>query len=279
MLVSRRSWPIVLLLSLTAAFTNDAKLASDIELGRRLGDIAAQALEATLTVKPEDPSAHAQLLGYYYDRAASFPQKRLAHVLWFIRHRPADPLTPAYGMISPLSDAPGYKEATDAWDKQVDGHPTDAAVLADAAVFFDNGTDTANAQDLLRRAVDAEPQVIRVARAVGRLARAPGRPPARPVGRPVPAGAGPARAGLQADARPDRPVPRADRRADGRLPGRRPDLGQADRVEPAGGRPTTSPTTPPMPTPSTAPTSSWARSRSTAGTWTGPRSSWPPPPR
>ena len=159
MFVSRRSWPVVTLLLLTTAgFTHDAKLAAEIERGRRLGDDAAKGLEAALALKPDDAATRAQLLGYYYDRAAAFPQKRLAHVLWFVGHCPADPMTPAYGMVNPLSDSPGYKAVTDAWDKQVDGHPTDAAVLADAAVFFDNGTDTAHAQDLLRRAIDAEPK-------------------------------------------------------------------------------------------------------------------------
>ncbi len=179
MSVHRRSWPVALLLSLTAAgFTNDAKLAADIERGRRLTDEGAKAVESTLGLKPDDASAHAQLLGYYYDRAAASPQKRLGHVLWFIRHRPADPLTAAYGMVSPLADATGYKAATDAWDKQVDGHPTDAAVLADAAVFFDNGTDSANAQDLLRRAIDAEPKSAQwPARLAGSLERQAARQP------------------------------------------------------------------------------------------------------
>ena len=157
MFTPRRSWPLLLLLA-AVAFTTDPKLAADVERGRRLSDDAAKTLEATLALHPDDAPAHAQLLGYYYDRAAAYPQRRLAQVLWFIRHRPADPTTAAYGTINPLSDAPGYKEATAAWDRQVDAHPADPAVLADAAVFFDNGTDTANAQDLLRRAMEFEPK-------------------------------------------------------------------------------------------------------------------------
>ena len=164
MFVPHRSWPFAVLLSaavarpVAAAFTHDAKLAAAIEHGRRLSDDAAQQLEAALPLHPDDATARAELVGYYYDRSAAFPQRRLAQVLWMIHHRPTDPLTPAYGPVSPLSDGPGYAAASGAWDEQVSAHPTDTAVLADAAVFFDNGTDTPKAQDLLRRAADAEPR-------------------------------------------------------------------------------------------------------------------------
>ncbi len=141
-----------------AAFTPDPKLAADTQRGRRLTDDAAKGLEGFLALHPDDPATHAQLVGYYYDRAAAFPQQRLAHLLWEVRHRPADPLTPAYGMVSPLADAPAYTAAATAWDEQVTAHPADTAVLANAAVFLDNGTDTARAQDLLRKAMDLEPK-------------------------------------------------------------------------------------------------------------------------
>ncbi len=159
MSVRRRSWPCALLLPLAAAgFTNDPKLAADMARGRRLGDDAARQLEASLAGHPDDADVHAKLVGYYYDRAAAFPQRRLAHVAWLIRHRPADPMTVAYGTFSPLADAPGYAAASAAWDEQTAAHATDAAVLADAAAFFDNGTDTPKAQDLLRQAMAAEPK-------------------------------------------------------------------------------------------------------------------------
>jgi tetratricopeptide (TPR) repeat protein len=180
MFVRHRSWPCALLLvaavarPAAAAFTNDPKLAAAIERGRRLSDDAAKQLEASLALHPDDVGAHAQLIGYFYDRAAAAPQRRLAQVVWMIRHRPADPLTPAYGPVNPLSDGPGYAAASAAWDEQVSAHPTDTAVLADAAAFFDNGTDTPKAQDLLRRAIDAEPRVAawpaRLARSLERQA-------------------------------------------------------------------------------------------------------------
>ena len=168
MFIRRRSWPCALLLAAlgvpsaarpaAAAFTRDPKLAAAAEHGRRLSDDAAKQLEAGLLQHPDDATAHVQLLGYYYDRSAAFPQQRLAHVLWMIRHRPADPLTPEYGTVGPVADGPGYAAASAAWDEQVAAHPTDTAVLADAAAFYDNGTDTPKAQDLLRKAMDAEPK-------------------------------------------------------------------------------------------------------------------------
>ena len=162
MLIRRLSWGIVGLVVATApaiaAFTSDPAFTADVQRGRKLTDEAAKKLEAMLTLHPDDASARAKLIGYYADRAAAFPQRRLGHVLWLIRHRPADPLTPAYGVVSPLSDAPGYAAASTAWDEQTTARPTDTAVLADAAAFFDNGTDTAKAQDLLNRAMVAEPK-------------------------------------------------------------------------------------------------------------------------
>jgi hypothetical protein len=143
---------------LSAAFTTDPKVTADIEAGRRLTDDAARSLEGTIALHPDDLSARAKLLGYFYDRAAAAPERRLGHVLWFIQNRPADPMTPAYGTIGPSVDPTGYAAATAAWDKQLDAHPTDPSILADAAVFFDNGTDTANAQGFLKRAMDAEPR-------------------------------------------------------------------------------------------------------------------------
>ncbi len=188
MSVRRRSWPCVLLSIVsavgmapppaTAAFTVDPKLTAAVARGRRMGDDAANQLEAALAVHPDDAAAHVQLLGYYFDRAAAFPQRRVAQVLWMIHHRPADPLTPAYGTVSPLADAPGYAAAAAAWDEQVAAHPADTAVLADAAQFFDNGTDTDKAQDLLRRATTDEPKVSAwPARLAGSLERQAARQP------------------------------------------------------------------------------------------------------
>jgi hypothetical protein len=155
------SWPWVLLAvasPASAAFTNDPAVAADLQRGRKLGDDAARQREATLAQHPDDLTAHAELLGYYFDRAAAAPQRRLPHVLWMIHHRPADPLTPAYALVAPQPDPAGYAAAAAAWDAEVAAHPTDTAVLADAATFFDNGTDTAKAQQLLGTAMATEPK-------------------------------------------------------------------------------------------------------------------------
>ena len=170
MLVRHRFWSCVSLAVVAcparspAAFTSDPTVAADVQRGRKLTDAAAAQLEDAVVRHPDDAAARAQLLGYYFDRSAAFPQRRLAHVVWMIRHRPADPLTPAYGAFSPLADAPGYAAAAAAWDEQVAAHPADAAVLADAADFYDHpgdtGADAAKARDLLGRATAAEPKAF-----------------------------------------------------------------------------------------------------------------------
>ncbi len=141
-----------------AAFTADPKLAAAVARGRRLADDAAKQLEAGLAAHPDDAAARASCSGTTSTGPPPSRSGGWRTSLWMVRHRPADPLTPAYGTFSPLADAPGYAAAAAAWDEQAPAHPADTAVLADAAAFFDNGTDTDKAQDLLRKAMDAEPK-------------------------------------------------------------------------------------------------------------------------
>ena len=138
--------------------SDDAAFAAAVQHGRHLDDAAAAKLETSVPLHPDDAAVRGQLLGYYQDRAAAYPQRRLAHVLWLIRHRPGDPLTPTLDAVSPTADADAYAKVAAAWDEQTAAHAGDAAVTANAATFFDNGTDTYKAQDLLRRAMDGHPK-------------------------------------------------------------------------------------------------------------------------
>ena len=288
MLVRHRFWSCVSLAVVAcparspAAFTSDPTVAADVQRGRKLTDAAAAQLEDAVVRHPDDAAARAQLLGYYFDRSAAFPQRRLAHVVWMIRHRPADPLTPAYGAFSPLADAPGYAAAAAAWDEQVAAHPADAAVLADAADFYDHpgdtGADAAKARDLLGRATAAEPKAFDwPARLAASLERQADREPAS-----APALCGQALQLRQsayklAPTRTDRFHVLLNEPADCYRTG---DLIATKRLaqrllDAADDFPPTRPT----PTPSTRPTSPWARWPCTRGTSPRPTSTWPPPPR
>ena len=190
----RSSWSLALIAAVSPAVARaaapvvvtDAAFAADVQRGRKLTDDAARQLESAVALHPDDAAARARLIGYYADRTAAFPQRRLPHVLWLIRHRPADPATPACAAVSPLSDAPGYAKASAAWDEQIAAHPKDPAVLANAAAFLDNdqasAADVDKAQDLLRRATEAAPKASEwPARLARSLERQADRTPARAV--------------------------------------------------------------------------------------------------
>ena len=162
----------------TAAAGDAKAFAADVQRGRRLTEDAAQKLEATVPLRPEDPAVRGQLIGYYVDRAATYPQRRLPHLLWLIRHRPADPATPGLVLVSPTADPAGYAAVSSAWDEQVAAHSNDSAVVANAAGYFDNGTDTAKAQELYRQRMSAEPKAAEwPARLAGSLERQADRDP------------------------------------------------------------------------------------------------------
>lgn len=110
-------------------------------------------LEVRLREVPADRDARAQVVGScirlrFESRQAADTLTR--HVLWFIRHAPAEPVlrTPFAAVESP--------EAEEAWTAQLARHPSDAAVLAGASHFFAD-RDAPLAASLLARAKALEP--------------------------------------------------------------------------------------------------------------------------
>lgn len=137
-----------------------------MEQGANLGPDAAQALEARLEKTPEDLSARAELLGYYYyqwmkpgEAAARAARRR--HILWLIEHHPDSPIlglaeVPIEETGNSLADPEGYKQARELWLKQMDARQTDPYVRGNLARFFQM-TDKELAEKALLEAKTLQP--------------------------------------------------------------------------------------------------------------------------
>src|SRR6266446_5591722 len=107
--------------------------------GLELDAAEAARLESLLESNPHDLEARTKLLGYYAQRSytdASARRRKTAHCLWMIRHRPeAEIAGTPFCQIQRFIDAAAYRKAKALWDKQVERHRKDTAVLANAAGF------------------------------------------------------------------------------------------------------------------------------------------------
>jgi hypothetical protein len=110
-------------------------------------------LEANLIRNPDDLSARARVLTYYFRHGVAQP--RLHHILWVVKNRPESKLagspvvriTPESNALSTRSD---YEAVRALWLMNIERHPGEAAVLANAAVFFE-AEEPVRAADLFRR--------------------------------------------------------------------------------------------------------------------------------
>jgi tetratricopeptide (TPR) repeat protein len=107
--------------------------------GLELDAAEAAHLESLLKSNPRDLEARTKLLGYYSQRSyadASARRRKTAHCLWMIRHRPeAEIVGTPFCQIQRFIDAAAYRKAKALWDKQVERHRNNTAVLANAAGF------------------------------------------------------------------------------------------------------------------------------------------------
>ena len=131
---------------------------SDLELlaeGQRLTPQEVENLEAHLKTFPEDLTARARLIGYYFVNAAR--QRRLQHVFWLIEHHPESSLlnSPS-AAITRWNDQADYERAKALWPVQTSRYGQDARVLGNAAQFFEFA-DPLTAEDVLKRARLLEP--------------------------------------------------------------------------------------------------------------------------
>jgi tetratricopeptide (TPR) repeat protein len=136
--------------------------------GYRLTKVEAEALEAALAGNPDDLATRAKLLGFYFRGAVRLygPETTIAarrrHILWLIEHHPESEVSQlseatidAAGHA--LADKDGYQEAAKLWTQQAQRSGNDAAVLGNAARFFQL-SDKEQAAALLKGAQRAAPQ-------------------------------------------------------------------------------------------------------------------------
>jgi tetratricopeptide (TPR) repeat protein len=136
--------------------------------GYRLTKVEAETLEAALTSNPDDLATRAKLLGFYFSGAVRLygPETIVAArrrlILWLIEHHPGSEVSQlseatidATGHA--LADNDGYEEAARLWTQQAQRSGNDAAVLGNAARFFQL-SDKEQAAALLKGAQRAAPQ-------------------------------------------------------------------------------------------------------------------------
>lgn len=128
---------------------------------------SAQELETQLESNPEDLSARAKLLGFYYyqwmrpgeDQAKA---ARRRHILWLIEHHPESPVT-GLGEATidengtSMADPEGYQQARKLWLAVLDSGNSNAAVFGNLAKFFQI-TDKDVAEKALLKAKALQPQ-------------------------------------------------------------------------------------------------------------------------
>jgi len=117
-----------------------------VQQGANISRAAASELEAQLEKNPDDLTARAKLLGYYWyqwmqpGEAASKAARR-RHILWLIEHHPDSPVTGLEeAAISEtgksLTDPEGYQEARKLWLSLMESKKGSPYVLGNLAKFF-----------------------------------------------------------------------------------------------------------------------------------------------
>jgi TonB family protein len=124
--------------------------------GTTTAEQAAQ-MEQQLAANPEDEATRTKLLRYYWRN--DMRDRRIPLVLWLIDHHPESALH-GYGIaaIFPAKDDPGsVEEARHRWLAQVDRHPDDARVLANAARAMGGDGNVSEEVELMKRARSLDP--------------------------------------------------------------------------------------------------------------------------
>jgi len=128
---------------------------------------SAQDLESQLEANPEDLTARAKLLGFYYYqwmRPGEDQSKaaRRRHILWLIEHHPESPVT-GLGEATidengtSMADSEGYQQARKLWLAVMDSGTKSAVAYGNLAKFFQL-TDKDLAEKALLKAKDLQPQ-------------------------------------------------------------------------------------------------------------------------
>ena len=113
-------------------------LRDDVLKGSELTLEQAAALEQRLAADPQDLSARAQLLGYYFGPGLrTTADRHREHVLWFIENLPeSEVLEGPEASIFPSMDPDGYIEGKEAWLRLMAQQPRNTVFLRHAASYF-----------------------------------------------------------------------------------------------------------------------------------------------
>ncbi len=139
---------------------DQADATSLVLAGGTLSDAAAQQLEDALKQTPNDLSIRTELLGYYSarrSRSESENNPRQRHVFWIIQNHPeAEIAGLPYAQFDFVQDREAYEQGAQLWRQQVTDHPTDPAILRNAANFF-LLYERPFAEELLKKGATLEP--------------------------------------------------------------------------------------------------------------------------
>ncbi|MCP5116538.1 MAG: M56 family metallopeptidase, partial [bacterium] len=121
---------------------------------RELSDSEASRLERHLKTRPDDIAARAHLLKHYGAKAEY--DKHLAHLVWFVKHRPElalfnSRIARAYPATRAFYEHPVRQRMPSLWLQQAERFPEDPRILGNAAWAIE-GTDPRRAAELYKRA-------------------------------------------------------------------------------------------------------------------------------
>src|SRR2546423_13265977 len=102
--------------------------------GKNISKPKADELEANLRKTPDKIDDRLVLIGYYTSNArTSIERLRLrTHVLWMVENHPEHPSTAEPSLRDLPDDADGNAQILILWNKNLDSHSNDLAVLQDA---------------------------------------------------------------------------------------------------------------------------------------------------
>jgi hypothetical protein len=137
-------------------------------------------LESHVLQNPEDLEARVDLLQIYLDTAPIPPNEdpgrrsvRLQHILYLVEHHPeatasASRAAYVYRVKGPYANLSDHEAVRDQWLAAVQGHPKNTTVILNAVKFLET-EDADDAGQVLRHALDADPQNREIAANLGFL--------------------------------------------------------------------------------------------------------------
>jgi hypothetical protein len=137
-------------------------------------------LESHVLANPEDLEARVNLLQIYLDTAPASPNDdpgrrsvRMQHILYLVEHHPeaaasASRAAYVYGVKGPYANVSDHEAVRHQWLAAVQGHPKNTAVIMNAVKFLE-AEDPEDAEQVLRRALNADPENREIAANLGFL--------------------------------------------------------------------------------------------------------------